>query len=121
MPSVLLPEYGTTPPSSEKWHRPEKTTHDLPWANIKTIDLSIFDQPGGKQQLAEELRDAVHNTGFFSIINIGFSPDEVQRQYDIAQQYFALDPEDKGRPEYRCDFTQGNYFGYRAVSDCEHI
>lgn len=79
--------------------------------------MSIFDQPGGKQRLAEELCDAVHNTGFFSLINTGFNTDEVQRQYDIGQQYFALDPEDKGRPEHRCDFTQGNYFGYRAVSD----
>lgn len=42
-----------------KWERPAKTSHDLPWADIKVLDLSSFDAPGGKQKLAEELREAV--------------------------------------------------------------
>lgn len=42
-----------------KWERPAETTHDLPWADIKILDLSTFDAPGGKQKLAEELREAV--------------------------------------------------------------
>ena len=57
----------------------------------------------------------VHETGFFSLINTGFSEEEVQRQYDIGQGFFNLPVEDKGQPQYRCDFTKGNYFGYRAV------
>jgi gibberellin 2-oxidase len=58
----------------------------------------------------------VHTTGFFSLINTGFSAEEVQRQYDIGQGYFNLAPENKGDPKYRVDFAQGNYFGYKAVS-----
>jgi hypothetical protein len=42
-----------------KWERPGKTSEDLDWAEIKVIDLSTFDEPGGKEKLAEELRDAV--------------------------------------------------------------
>jgi hypothetical protein len=42
-----------------KWERPRKTSEDLDWAEIKVIDLSTFDEPGGKEKLAEELRDAV--------------------------------------------------------------
>lgn len=57
----------------------------------------------------------VHETGFFSLINTGFSAEEVQRQYDIGQDFFNLPPQEKGKPQFRCDFTQGNYFGYRAV------
>ena len=45
--------------SLPKWQRPQKTTQDLPWADIKVLDLSKFDKPGGKQELAEELRQAV--------------------------------------------------------------
>lgn len=56
MPSVVLPD-GT--PSLSQWKRPEKTTDNLPWADIKVIDLSKFDLPGGKEQLAEDLREAV--------------------------------------------------------------
>ncbi|KAF3346540.1 hypothetical protein VdG2_05200 [Verticillium dahliae VDG2] len=100
-----------------KWKRPEKTKNKLPWADIKTIDLQKFDLPGGKQELAEELRDAVHSTGFFSLINTGFNPEEVQRQYDIAKSFFGLETVDKGQPEYRCDFSQGNYFSWRAAHE----
>lgn len=45
--------------SLSEWVRPQKTVHDLPWADIKVIDLSKFDQPGGKEELSEELREAV--------------------------------------------------------------
>lgn len=55
MPSVTYPD----PPFIPKWKRPGKTQEQLDWADIKVIDLSTFDEPGGKQKLAEELRDAV--------------------------------------------------------------
>lgn len=55
MPSAISPE----PVSLPKWQRPAKTKHELPWADIAVIDISKFDQPGGKKQLAEELRQAV--------------------------------------------------------------
>lgn len=42
-----------------KWERPAKTTYDLEWANLTAIDLSKFDEPGGKEILAEQLRRAV--------------------------------------------------------------
>lgn len=56
MPIALNPAERLPLP---KWQRPAKTTHELPWAEIKVLDLSTFDVPGGKQKLAEELRDAV--------------------------------------------------------------
>jgi len=46
-------------PDLPRWEQPAKTSAKLPWANIKTIDLSNFDEPGGKQKLAADLRDAV--------------------------------------------------------------
>lgn len=57
----------------------------------------------------------VLTTGFFSLTNTGFNADEVQRQYNIAQGFFANPHEAKNRPEYKCDFTVGNYFGYREI------
>lgn len=56
MPIALKPAEELPLP---KWERPAKTTHDLDWADIKVLDLSTFDTPGGKEKLAEELRDAV--------------------------------------------------------------
>jgi isopenicillin N synthase-like dioxygenase len=57
----------------------------------------------------------VHYTGFFSVIGTGFTQKEVERQYDIGQSYLNLPLEEKGDPNYRCDFANGNYFGFRAV------
>ncbi|KAH7379628.1 2OG-Fe(II) oxygenase superfamily protein [Pyrenochaeta sp. MPI-SDFR-AT-0127] len=113
MPSVAYQE----PPTIPKWERPGKTKEQLQWADIQVIDLSTFDEPGGKQKLAEELRDAVHHTGFFSVTGTGFTQEEMDRQYDIGQAYFNLSLEEKGDPKYRCDFAQGNYFGYRAANE----
>jgi hypothetical protein len=47
------------PPTIAKWKRPQHTTEKLDWADIKIVDLSTFDEPDGKQKLAEELREAV--------------------------------------------------------------
>ncbi|KAF2715734.1 2OG-Fe(II) oxygenase superfamily protein [Pleomassaria siparia CBS 279.74] len=113
MPSAVTPEPLPLP----KWKRPGKTNEDLDWADIKVIDLSTFDDPGGKHKLAEELRDAVHKTGFFSITGTGFTHEDVERQYDIGQSYLNLPLDVKGDPKYRCDFAQGNYFGYRAAHE----
>lgn len=33
------------------------------WADLVTLDLSQFDTSGGKQRLAEQLKDAVHRVG----------------------------------------------------------
>ncbi|KAI4635026.1 hypothetical protein J4E83_002350 [Alternaria metachromatica] len=113
MPSATLRQ----PPSIPKWGRPKQTTKKLDWAEIKVIDLSTYDEPNGKQKLAEELRDAVHHTGFFSVTGTGLTQEEIERQYDIGQAYFDLPLEEKGDPKYRCDFAKGNYFGYRAANE----
>lgn len=102
-------------PNIPRWERPGHTTKQLDWADIKIIDLSAFDSPGGKETLAEELRNAVQTTGFFSVIGTGLTRQEVDRQYDIGQAYFELPLEEKGDADYRCDFANGNYFGYRAA------
>jgi hypothetical protein len=55
MPSAVHSDSSKLP----EWERPAETTHELPWAKIAVIDLSSFDEPRGKEKLAEELRHAV--------------------------------------------------------------
>ncbi|KAF2677846.1 2OG-Fe(II) oxygenase superfamily protein [Lentithecium fluviatile CBS 122367] len=110
MPSIV-------PPPLPRWKRPQKTAENLDWAEIKVIDLAHFDELGHKQELAEQLRDAVHKTGFFSLTGTGFTQEEVDRQHDIGQAYFNLPLEVRGDAKYRCDFSKGNYFGYRAAHE----
>ncbi len=41
------------------------------WADLVTLDLSQFDQPGGKQKLANQLFEAIQKIGGFSRLNHG--------------------------------------------------
>lgn len=56
---IWYPKMPSAVPELPKWQRPQKTKQDLPWADIKVLDLSKFGEPDGKQELAEELRQAV--------------------------------------------------------------
>jgi len=55
MPSAISPE----PPTLPTWKRPAPTKVELPWADISVIDISSFNEPGGKEKLAEQLCHAV--------------------------------------------------------------
>lgn len=35
----------------------------VPWADLITLDLTTFDEPGGKEKLAKQLKHAVHTVG----------------------------------------------------------
>ncbi|RFU35337.1 hypothetical protein B7463_g926, partial [Scytalidium lignicola] len=111
MPSAVAQTPGPLP----LWKRPPKTSVDLPWADISVIDLSTFDNPGGKEELAKQLIHAVETTGFFSVTGTGFTNDEVERQYSIGQAFFNEPKEEKTKQ--RCDFSVGNYFGYRGYNE----
>lgn len=40
-----------------------ETSTSLDWADLVTLDLSKFDRPGGKQELATELSQAIEEIG----------------------------------------------------------
>lgn len=88
-----------------------ETTVELDWADLIAIDLSLFDQPGGKQQLAKQLKHAISTVGFFYVVNFGLSEAEVDEQFELAQQIFALPAEDKQR--FRVDASKQGFFGWK--------
>ncbi len=96
------------------WARPPKTAEDLDWAELPRIDLSRFDEPGGKQELAGKLYDAITRLGFWSVVNTGLDDELVLRQFSIGNAFFKQPLEEKRR--YPCNFAEGHYFGYRENS-----
>lgn len=40
-----------------------ETSENLDWADLVTVDLSKFDQPGGKEELAAEFKQAIDEIG----------------------------------------------------------
>ncbi|KAF4771022.1 hypothetical protein HAV15_012574 [Penicillium sp. str.  len=90
-----------------------ETSFDLDWADLATLDLSLFDQPGGKDQLAKQLFDAIQNIGFFYITNFGLSQEDVDRQFSIGKEIFKLPVEEKLK--FRAELEKGGYNGYKPM------
>lgn len=93
------------------WTRPSPTSEDLDWAPLVKIDLSKFDEPGGKQELAKQLYDAVTKVGFWVVVNSGLDDGRVLRQFSIGNTFFKEPLEEKRKVP--CNFAEGEYFGYR--------
>ncbi|KAL6247330.1 hypothetical protein RBB50_005676 [Rhinocladiella similis] len=108
---------NSTLPSIPKWTQVSETKHELDWADLVTLDLNKFDQPGGKQDLAAQLFDAVNRIGFFYITNFGLSQDEVDRQFSLCKQVFELPMNEKLK--YRADLENGGYNGYKPLGTRE--
>ena len=90
-----------------------ETTADLDWADLIAIDLSEFDQPGGKQKLASQLKEAISTVGFFYVKNFGLSEAEVDQQFSLAQSIFALPASEKQK--YLVDPNKQGFFGYKPA------
>ncbi|KAL4871338.1 hypothetical protein BDV12DRAFT_206511 [Aspergillus spectabilis] len=108
----------TAPPVSAgteipTYHQVPETSFDLDWADLSTLDLSQFDQPGGKEQLAKQLFEAIQKIGFFYIINFGLSQEEVDQQFSIGKQLFDLPLDEKLK--YRAELEKGGYNGYKPA------
>ncbi|KAI6084408.1 Clavaminate synthase-like protein [Hypoxylon rubiginosum] len=95
------------------YHQVPETQYELDWADLVTLDLSQFDQPGGKQKLAAQLFEAIQKIGFFYIINFGFTQEQVDRQFAIGKEVFQLPTEEKLK--YRADLEHGGYNGYKPL------
>ncbi|KAJ5596454.1 hypothetical protein N7450_002912 [Penicillium hetheringtonii] len=90
------------------WSRPEPTREELDWAPLVEIDLSLFDQPGGKEQLAKQLHDAVTRVGFWVVVGHGISDEQVLLLVMRSSKSLW-----RKKRRFPCNFAEGEYFGYR--------
>lgn len=85
------------------------------WAELVTLDLGKFDQPGGKEALVKELEHAVTHVGFFYVKNFNISQEEVDRQFALGREFYDLPLEEKLKYHSENDLIGGNYNGYRPA------
>ncbi|KAL4862274.1 hypothetical protein BDV12DRAFT_190540 [Aspergillus spectabilis] len=90
-----------------------ETSENLDWADLRTLDLSKFDQAGGKQELAAELRQAIEDVGFTYLKNYGLGKEEVDSQFALAKSVLSLLNEEKQK--YRAALEQGDYNGWKPA------
>jgi isopenicillin N synthase-like dioxygenase len=98
-------------PTYPRYQDIPETTADLDWADLITIDLSKFDEPGGKQELATQLKHAISTVGFFYVTDFGLSEEDVDEQFAIAKDLFDMPAEEK--QPYRVDPTKQGFFGWK--------
>jgi isopenicillin N synthase-like dioxygenase len=80
-----------------------------------TLDLSLFDKPGGKEKLAEQLTYAAQHVGFFYVKNFDISQEEVDRQFALGREFYDLPLEEKLKFHNADDLRSGEYNGYRPA------
>ena len=78
-----------------------------------TLDLSLFDKPGGKEKLAEQLTYAAQHVGFFYVINFGISQEEVDRQFALGREFYNLPLDEKMKYHKADDLRSRHYNGNR--------
>ncbi|KAF2118019.1 hypothetical protein BDV96DRAFT_644350 [Lophiotrema nucula] len=101
----------TSAPIPPKYQDVPPTTADLDYADLITLDLSLFDAPDGKQKLADQLKTAISTTGFFYVTNFGIAPEKVDEQFNIAQELFSMQHEEK--MQFRVGEGGRGFFGYK--------
>lgn len=89
-----------------------ETSATLDWADLATLDLSKFDLPGGKQELAHEFTRALEDVGFFYVTGHGLSDSDIDTQFALAGSVLA--PETDKNP-YRAALEQGDYNGWKPA------
>ncbi|GAM39910.1 naringenin,2-oxoglutarate 3-dioxygenase [Talaromyces pinophilus] len=101
--------------SLEKYDHVPVTKEDLDWAELITLDLSLYDQPGGKEQLVKQLDHAVQHVGFFYVKNFNISQEEVDFQFALGREFYGLPLEEKLKFHNADDLARGEYNGYRPA------
>ncbi|KAI0303680.1 Clavaminate synthase-like protein [Multifurca ochricompacta] len=103
------------PPTVSRWVSPEPTKEILEWAELEVIDLARARTPEGRADQVEKARDAMHNQGYFYVVNHGLDKAQVERIFDIAAVPFEqVSPEEKKVYEAKIKET-GTFMGYKPL------
>ena len=63
------------------------TMYIVDYADLAVVDLSKARTPEGRAELANEVRDAMRDNGFFYVINHGFTQEQGRRLPIFIENY----------------------------------
>ncbi|KIP06265.1 hypothetical protein PHLGIDRAFT_128393 [Phlebiopsis gigantea 11061_1 CR5-6] len=88
-----------------------ETQENLEWADLITLDFSLFGTPEGRKELAQTLVEGVREHGFFYVKNFNISQERVNRQFAIGKRLYDIPLEEKLKyvPE---GLDNGQFNGY---------
>ena len=67
----------------------------MDWADLITVDLSLYATEEGRKELAQTLIKAVREDGFFYVKNFNIPQENVNRQFAIGKRFYELPLEEK--------------------------
>ncbi|KAL3480960.1 hypothetical protein BJX99DRAFT_272176 [Aspergillus californicus] len=100
-----------TPKSNHYKHIPE-TKENLDWADLVTLDFSQYEEAEGKKALVKQLEKAVRTDGFFSVKNFNISQDEIDQQFALAHEFYAMPLAEKLKYHDLDAIEKGKHTGY---------
>ncbi|KAF5392755.1 hypothetical protein D9757_000799 [Collybiopsis confluens] len=101
----------TTRPPLPRWQAPPTTKNEVEWADILTVDLSLYDTD--KTKLIQTVETALQRDGFFYVVGHGISAEDLNRQFAIGQVAFDEVPREE-KEEYRAQIKEkGTFMGYK--------
>lgn len=65
------------------------------YVDLVNLDLSKFDDPAGRKELAKQMFEAATGYGFLTLTNHGISDETYKRQMTIANGVMTMSSEDK--------------------------
>ncbi|KAI5827872.1 Clavaminate synthase-like protein [Schizophyllum commune Tattone D] len=106
--SFLWPASRPDPP---EYTPPPVTQEDLDYASLAIIDLSKAATPEGRKELAVEVSEALRSQGFFYVINHGYTQEQTNRIFSIADVTFE-EVSEREKRAYSMK-SQSVYQGYK--------
>ncbi|KAJ9151371.1 Clavaminate synthase-like protein [Pleurostoma richardsiae] len=105
-----------TRPEVPKWVPAPTTQEKLDYIELANLDLSKFDDPESRKQLALEFYKAFTEEGFVTISGHGISKETWDMQMDLANATMTMSPQDKVPYEVtKEEDEQGIYVGFKAA------
>ncbi|KAJ7046188.1 hypothetical protein C8F04DRAFT_939332 [Mycena alexandri] len=84
------------PPAPPAYVPPPASNEKLEYADLAILDLSKARTPGGRKALAAKLVNAMSTHGFFYVTNHGYTQEQTQRVFSIANLTFdGVDAQEK--------------------------
>ncbi|KAK0211797.1 hypothetical protein IW262DRAFT_362964 [Armillaria fumosa] len=100
-----------SPPPLPRWEAPKVTEVEVEWADIPTVDLSLYDT--NKNELIQTVEKALSRDGFFYVVGHGISPETLNRQFSIGQLTFD-DVSREEKEQHRAPIKEeGSFIGYK--------
>lgn len=115
MPSATAPNNSTSIP---RFIPAAPTQEKLDYVDLVDLDLSKFDDPATRSELAKELLDGVTKHGFLTLSNHGISPELYESQVSLAHAVMTLSPEEKSPYEATAaEDAAGRYVGFKPAGE----